>query len=151
MAGVDFYDIAARVKSVLSHQQNLTGAMIQIEQDMPFGALMAPWIGIYLDEVIGAPAGEQVLAAGQRDEVFVPIKIICMQFHLELETAVRLASDLVRDVHIALMNNRTLEDMPNLAKSWLDRVDFTDTQIADRDEWIRVGVITWMCHYSAII
>jgi len=128
MARIDYHDIETGIKAVLEADAALTGVTVEVEREFPFGgADVPPWVGIYL-ESRAAPEDMQSLSAGTRTRYLLRFSLWCMRFSIEsVEKAMELRDDLLGDVEIVLMKDRTLGG--KVSVSWLEGGDMASAQL----------------------
>tara|TARA_Y100000310_G_scaffold78084_1_gene74721 strand:+ start:12257 stop:12712 length:456 start_codon:yes stop_codon:yes gene_type:complete len=123
MARIDYYDIEVKIRDILDAEASLTTASITIEEDQPLDT--NPWVAIHLENR-ASPEG-QPIAAGTRTRYRIRFSIWCWCWSLESgRAAAEARDDLIGNVEIALMKNRTLTD--TVLHSWLEGGDFITTK-----------------------
>jgi hypothetical protein len=150
MAGIDFNAIKQAIKTLLAADANLTNARITVEDELVGGMAVKSaakgWIGIYLEQAI-AQEEDQVIAAGATDVVILPFIIDCAGYNARyIEQATEVRDDTLRDVHLALMADRSLGG--TVDHSWLESFEFTSAR-GERGDFLSIGTINWVARAQA--
>ena len=146
MARVDYYALEQEIQAILQADAALAGVRIVVEDEILFGAETTPWVGIYLDRR-DAPADIQRIG-GTRTDYRLRFSIWCWEYSLDsVSTAARLRDDLVGKVEVALMGNRTLNDL--VATSWLEGGEFMSART--QGSWLMGAEIVLVAEKAASI
>jgi len=119
VARVSYFAIEQAIKAVLDAEDSLQNVEVLLESPLTFNEGLH--VIIYLDSR-EAPASLQSLSAGQRTRYLVSISIWCFAFGLELLDALAARDELVSNVEIALMRDRTFGDV--VTTSWMTGGEF---------------------------
>jgi len=121
VARVDYFAIETQIKTILDAEASLSGTSVLIEEELTFER--GNIVGIFLDDR-EAPEELQSLSAGTRTRFLVTFSIWCWHFGVGRDRRVPMEQrdDLVGNVEIALMKERTLNGTVNM--SWLAGGEF---------------------------
>lgn len=120
MARLDYYAIEEAIKTNLESYSTTNGFSwkVHVEDAITLASDECPGIYIYLDRR-DAPIDLQTLANGTRTNYRLTFSIWCVEWHFDtVRDAVRLRDDLIGNVELALMSDRTIGG--NCKYSWLE-------------------------------
>lgn len=119
MAGVDYYSVQTEIKDIL--EDNISGAVVSIEDDITTALDDMPKIGIYLADIEVPP--EQPLAAGTKLRQLLRFSIWCFASgYTTVADAAKNRDTLYNSVITTLMANATIRD--TVTTSWLEGGEF---------------------------
>jgi len=126
---VDYFAIQEEMAEIFRAHTDLANIKILVEEEILFGADEGPWLAIYLDRR-DAVDGEQYIAAGTSTVFKLSFTIVCAAFSLDsLKSSVKARNDLVGNVELVLMQNRTLNEKVNML--WLKGGDMPSGRLPD--------------------
>lgn len=117
MARVDYWGIEQEIRTVILANADVaatSGIQVLVEEEISMHR--TPTVVVTL-EGRSAPDDLQTLSAGQRTRLFLDVVILVHFYAMEVSEAARLRDTLIGNVEIALMNNRTLNNL--VSNLWL--------------------------------
>lgn len=112
MAKIDYHEIAEQIKIKIHDYDDLSSVTVTVEEEIPLDS--GPWVAIYLGSRRAHES--QPMAAGTKTRYYVTYHIWCHQYSLtSVAEANQLRDDLVGEVEIALMSDRTLNNKVSYA------------------------------------
>jgi hypothetical protein len=124
MARIDYYQIEEDIATQLRADANLTGVTVDVEQEPAFAEDKGVFIYLVGRE---APAELQTMSAGKRTRFYIHIVLVCMAQALELKAAMEARDDLMSNVELALMSNRTFGNA-QVQKFWIEGGNFENSR-----------------------
>ena len=123
MARVDYWSIEEKISELLLDTEGLEDINVLIEEELTLQR--GPTVAVYLDRR-DAPAGLQSASGGQRTRFEIRFSIWCYEFHLDMQTAIKLRDELLGRVEVALIKNSTLGG--TVAGAWIEGGEFQNAK-----------------------
>ena len=146
MARVDYFAIEEAIRTQLKADTDTVKSHILIEPDAAQLPAGGDAIAIYLDRR-DAPQELQNLAAGLRTRFLVTFSIWCFHFALMQKAEFEKRDDLVSQVELALMTDRTLSGAVDT--SWLSGGEFFNSRTNDQDIFMLGAEVILTCQVTA--
>ena len=143
MARADYWAIEQELAEVL--RANVQGLTVEVESEMMFSAEQSPWSVIYLQRRT-APESAQPIASGRRMRYQLRFSIWVWCWALEKAAAVRARDDILGEMELVLMANRTLNDKVDY--SWIEGGEL-QTGKAQESNFLSGGEIVLIAEMTA--
>ena len=125
MAAANYHDLLAGLQQIFEGDPRTRDARVFVEEDPQFDLIGAQkCILLVLNSRI--PTGGQPIAAGKRTRWNVKIGVWACGFGISFEQAAQIRDELVGQIEVVLMANRTIRD--KVATSWLDGGEFVSVR-----------------------
>lgn len=144
MARIDYYNIETELQTILNN--DISGAMVTVEEEIMSDVDMTPWFGIYLARR-EAPEN-QSLSAGQRTRfrLHLEVWVFCWSFD-GVRQASEFRDDNIGKAEVAIMGNRTLNGTVDTC--WLEGGEFTSAKDDNNGLFLSGGQIRVVCDVTA--
>jgi hypothetical protein len=114
MAKIDYFALAEEIAEII--HANKPEIMVVVEEELIIGPDNHPIVAVYVDR--REPPDIQPIAAGKKMRVIVYFAVWVWSYGLNVKEAIRERDDLIGDVELILMQNRTINDLVDTL--WID-------------------------------
>jgi hypothetical protein len=135
MAKIDYFGIAEEIAEIV--RAAFPETMVVVEEEVIIGPENSPIIAVYIDRRETPP--NQPIAAGRRMRVIPHFSLWVWTFSLNVRAAIKERDDLVGDIELLLMNNRTLNEKVDMI--WIDGGELPSARLPDSNGFTSGGEI----------
>jgi hypothetical protein len=135
MAAIDYFGIAEEMAEII--HANKPDIMVVVEEELIIGPDNHPIIAVYVDSR-EVPAN-QPIASGRKMRIIVHFAVWVWSYGLNVKEAIRERDDLIGDVELILMQNRTINDLVDML--WIDGGKLPTAMLPDSSGFTSGGEI----------